>query len=131
VNRSGRELATWALEHGVDGRSLTLWRVKLERRGVVRERWALKLVEVVVAQKPVVSPAAALVLRISGVEFEVGSSFDEGALRRLVRVLKRADPPGATGGSPGEGTNDLKRGCTGVLLPTFVRKKPSRSGFTL
>jgi transposase-like protein len=88
VNRTGRELATWARQHGVDGRSLNLWRVNLERRGGVRERRAPKLVEVVVAQTPVVPASAPLVLRVGGVELEVGSSFDEGALRRLVRVLK-------------------------------------------
>jgi transposase-like protein len=88
VNRTGRELATWARQHGVDGRSLNLWRVNLERRGGVRERRAPKLGEVVVAQTPVVPASASLVLRVGGVELEVGSSFDEGALRRLVRVLK-------------------------------------------
>ena len=87
VKASRGELATWAREHGVDGRSLNLWRVNLERRGVVRQR-APKLLEVVVAQTPVVSPAAAFVLRIGGVELEVGTSFDESALRRLVGVLK-------------------------------------------
>lgn len=88
VSRSRCELATWAREHGVDGRSLNLWRVNLERRGVVRQRRAPKLVEVVVAQTLVAPVSASLVLRIGGVELEVDSSFDEGALRRLVAVLK-------------------------------------------
>lgn len=88
VNRSRSELATWAQEHGVDGRSLNLWRVNLKRRGVVRRRAAPRLVEVVVAQTPVVPLAASFVLRIGGVELEVGSAFDESALRRLVGVLK-------------------------------------------
>ena len=33
VKASRRELGAWAREHGVDGRSLNLWRVNLSRRG--------------------------------------------------------------------------------------------------
>lgn len=89
VKASGRALGAWAREHGVDGRSLNLWRVNLERRGVLRVRAAApKLVEVVVARPAVVVPRAAFVLRIDGVELEVGDQFDEAPLRRLVGVLK-------------------------------------------
>lgn len=87
VKASRRELATWAREHGVDGRSLNLWRVNLERRGAVRVRAAApRMLEVVVA--PAHAARAPFVLRIAGVELEVGASFDEGALRRLVGLLK-------------------------------------------
>ena len=89
VKASRRELATWAREHGVDGRSLNLWRVNLERRGVVRVRAAApKLVELVVAPAPAVGPQAPFVVRVGGVELEVNERFDEGSLRRLVGVLK-------------------------------------------
>jgi hypothetical protein len=88
VKASRRELATWAREHGVDGRSLNLWRVNLERRGVVRKRVTTpKLVELVVAPTPV-GPRARFVLRVGGVELEVGDHFDDASLRRLVGVLK-------------------------------------------
>jgi hypothetical protein len=90
VKASRRELGAWAREHGVDGRSLNLWRLNLERRGVLRVRaTAPKLVELVVTRPAVVvAPQAPFVLRIGGVELEVGDQFDETSLRRLVGVLK-------------------------------------------
>ena len=50
-------LAGWARAHGVDGRSLNLWRVNLGRRGVVRVRSvAPRLVELVpVPARPAVA----------------------------------------------------------------------------
>ena len=87
VMKSRVDLGTWARAHGVDGRSLNLWRANLERRGAVRVRAAPpKMVEVVVATQS--GPRAPFVLRIGGVELEVGAFFDEGALRRLVGLLK-------------------------------------------
>lgn len=65
VNASRRELGAWAREHGVDGRSLNLWRVNLERRGVPRDRAAApKLVELVVAPPAVTVAQRPFVLRI-------------------------------------------------------------------
>jgi len=80
-------LAAWALGHGVDGRSLNAWRVNLERRGVPRVRAVRpKMVELV----PVAPLAARVpyVLRVGGVELELGNNFDEPSLRRLVGLLK-------------------------------------------
>ena len=89
VKTSRRELATWAREHGVDGRSHNLWRVNLERRGAVRLRArSPRMVELVVAPEPAVPARPRFVLRVGGVELEVGASFDENALRRLIGVLK-------------------------------------------
>lgn len=90
VKASRRELGAWAKEHGVDGRSLNLWRVNLARRGVLRVRaTAPKLVELVVAPAAVVvDRRAPFVLRVGDVELEVGDNFDETSLRRLVGVLK-------------------------------------------
>ncbi len=87
VRASRRGLAEWAREHGIDGRSLNLWRANLERRGMAVSRaGAPRLVELVpaaaaLAQRP-------LVVRVGGVELEVGGHFDEEVLRRLVGVLK-------------------------------------------
>lgn len=68
--------------------SLNLWRVNLERCGVVRKRVTTpKLVELVVATTSV-APRARFVLRVGGVELEVGDHFDDASLRRLVGVLK-------------------------------------------
>jgi hypothetical protein len=89
VKATRRELGAWAREHGVDGRSLNLWRVNLARRGVLRVRaTAPKLVELVVAPAAVVDRRASFVLRVGDVELEVGDNFDETSLRRLVAVLK-------------------------------------------
>lgn len=89
VKASRSELGAWAREHGVDGRSLNLWRVNLERRGVRGVRAAApKLVELVVAPGPVVGARAPFVLRIGGAELEVCDQFDEASLRRLVGVLR-------------------------------------------
>jgi len=87
VKSSRRELATWAREHGVDGRSLNLWRMNLERRGADPRAAAPRLVELVVGPVAEVTRVP-FVLRIGGVELEVGSSFDDASLRRLVAVLK-------------------------------------------
>jgi transposase-like protein len=90
VKASGGGLGAWARTHGVDGRSLNLWRVNLERRGTVSQRAAApRLVELVVATNPPVAvPRAAFVVGIGGVEVQVPEGFDEASLRRLVAVLK-------------------------------------------
>ena len=86
--RSSRDtLAEWARAHGIDGRSLNLWRVNLESRGVSRARSvAPKLVELVPA--PSATARSPYVLHVRGVEVEVGHDFDEPSLRRLVGLLK-------------------------------------------
>lgn len=85
ASRSG--LSDWARAHGIDGRSLNLWRVNLSRRGQARRAAPVpRMVELVPVGAP---PSASLyVLRVDGVELEVGHSFDEASLVRLVRVLK-------------------------------------------
>lgn len=81
-------LAVWAPKHGIDGRSLNAWRVNLERRGVPRPRTVVpRLVELVPASSVDRQPAR-YVLRVAGVELEVGAHFDEQSLRRLVGLLK-------------------------------------------
>jgi len=68
VKSSRVDLGTWARAHGVDGRSLNLWRANLERRGGVRVRAAApKLVEVVVVPTPGGDQRAPFLLRIGGV----------------------------------------------------------------
>jgi hypothetical protein len=87
VKASRVDLGTWARAHGVDGRSLNLWRANLARRGKARVRpAALRLVEVVAASQR--STSTPFVVRVGGVELVVSPCFDEAALRRLVGVLK-------------------------------------------
>lgn len=78
-------LPAWARAHGVDGRSLNAWNVNLAKRGVPRKRATPKLVELV---PKAVSVRAGYVLRIGGVELELGDGFDEQIVRRLVGLLK-------------------------------------------
>jgi len=89
VKSSRADLATWAGSHGIDGRSLNLWRVNLSRRGTSSPR-AVKPVQLVelVPAVPRNVPRAPYVLRVGGVELEVGDQFDEQSLRRLVGILK-------------------------------------------
>ena len=89
VKSSRADLATWARAHGVDGRSLNLWRVNLSRRGApsLRAVSSVQLVELVPAV-PRNVPRAPYLLRVGGVELEVGEQFDEQSLRRLVGLLK-------------------------------------------
>ncbi len=84
------ELGPWARAHGVDGRSLNLWRLNLKRRHLERPRAAApRLVELVVAPTPPVAVTrAAFLVRIGAVEVQVPERFDEAAFRRLVAVLK-------------------------------------------
>lgn len=78
-------LAAWSRAHGVDGRSLNLWRLNLERRGGPRQG-ALKVVELVSASSS--SARGPFRLHIRGVDLEVGADYDEQSLRRLVGLLK-------------------------------------------
>lgn len=90
----GGDLARWAREHGIDGRSLNAWRINLERRTTPRRGSAsrtaaapLQLVELVPAAMSA-RTAARFVLRIGGAELEVGDGFCEETLARIVRVLR-------------------------------------------
>lgn len=87
---SQASLAEWSRAHGVDGRSLNLWRLNLERRGGPRQcgARALKLVELVPVPTSPGRTRGPFRLHIRGVELEVVADFDEEALRRLVGVLK-------------------------------------------
>src|SRR5437870_3980886 len=87
VRSSRSTLAAWARAHGIDGRSLNLWRVNLESRGVPRPRSvAPRLVELVPAAVP--AARSRYVLQVGGVELEIGDDFDDQSLRRLVGLLK-------------------------------------------
>jgi hypothetical protein len=100
VAASGRPLAEWARENGIDGRSLNAWRVNLGRR----EANAAKaqpakapvrhprsgLVELVASSRPTMAPRGAghYVLEVDGARVEFGDDFQEETLRRIVTVLR-------------------------------------------
>ena len=88
VNTSGGRLAAWTQAHGVDGRSLNLWRLNLERRGTARAPGMTpRVVELIPASRPD-RARVPFRLHVGGVELEVPDEFDERALRRVVEVLK-------------------------------------------
>ena len=81
---SGLTRAEWARQEGIDGRSLNAWHLNLERRQDRRPE--LRLVELVsTAAKP--EPPAALRVRCGPFVVEVGVSFDEDTLARLLAVV--------------------------------------------
>lgn len=82
VTESGRPLAAWSREHGIDGRSLNTWKVNLERREVA----ALKprFVELV----PRASMSARYAVIVGDVRIEVDDSFQPETLARLVAALR-------------------------------------------
>ncbi len=88
AKESQASLAEWSRAHGVDGRSLNLWRVNLERRGGPGQCGALKVVELVPVPTSPSGTRGPFRLHIHGVELEVGADFDEQALGRLVGLLK-------------------------------------------
>ena len=88
VKGCGGGLAEWAREHGIDGRSLNLWRAKLERRGTAGRRVMVPRLVELVPMEPGGDARVPLLLRVGPVELEVSGHFDEALLRRLVGVLK-------------------------------------------
>jgi transposase-like protein len=89
IRRTGAPLGAWARAHGIDGRSLNLWRANLARRGQRRARpTPAQVVELVpVASRSAVARAP-FIIRIAGAELEVGADFDDEAVRRLIGLLK-------------------------------------------
>ena len=78
----------WAREHGIDGRSLSAWRVNLARgRARSRAKRAKpRLVELVADNA---SPhGGAMIVSVAGAEVRVARGFDEEAFVRLVRALR-------------------------------------------
>lgn len=89
VRRSGAPLGAWARDHGIDGRSLNLWRTNLARRGQRRARPAPpQVVELVPVASRTGAARGPFIIRVASAELEVGADFDDESLRRLVRLLK-------------------------------------------
>jgi hypothetical protein len=97
----------WAREHGIDARSLNLWRVNLERRDArrasrrsVRALGQPQLVELVptrsveAAATMTTSPSASnsggpvYVLEVAGARVTFGDDVTTATLRRVVEVLR-------------------------------------------
>jgi len=79
---AGQTPGEWAREHGIDGRSLNMWRVNLQRS----EPSAVRLVELV--PSPPAAAEARYLVRVGEVVVELGDDFQEQTLVRLLRVLR-------------------------------------------
>ena len=77
-------LALWAREHRIDGRSLNAWRVNLERGAAARKP---RLVELLPAAALTARTAPQYLVRCGELTVEVDGSFDEATLGRLLRVV--------------------------------------------
>lgn len=89
VAASGRPLAVWAREHGIDGRSLNIWKTNLGRRGTKREATPVRsrkprFVELVArAEEP-----TRYVVVVGDLRVEVEDGFRADTLTRLVATLR-------------------------------------------
>lgn len=78
---SGLTLAEWARRHGIDGRSLNIWRMNLARRGTAHR--APRLVELVASG----GPPSRYTVRCGRLAVEVDDDFDQETLLRLLQVV--------------------------------------------
>jgi transposase-like protein len=87
---SGLSIRAWCARHEVTETSFYAWRRTLAQRGILRGAAAKKrrarLVAVEVAH--VLNTSAPLQLILGDCRIEIASGFDEGALRRLMDVLR-------------------------------------------
>ena len=88
-------LASWARVHGIDARSLNLWRVNLERRAIDRTRAPgtatprfIELVASSAAAPKAASPGARYAVIVGDVRVELDDAFREDTLARLVATLR-------------------------------------------
>jgi hypothetical protein len=79
---SKQKRGDWARAHGVDGRSLYQWSLRLPR---VEPAAELRLVELVA--RPEARPGTRYTIRVGDLAVEVDDSFDDAVLRRLISVV--------------------------------------------
>jgi hypothetical protein len=93
----GQSLGAWARANGVDGRSLNIWRVNLERAGprrrvgssVASDLPRFGLVELVPRPERVDSGSGArYVLEIEGARLEFGDDASSATLRRVLEAVR-------------------------------------------
>ncbi len=86
---AGKAPRDWAHAHGVDARSLNLWRINLDRRGSGGAPRA-KVVELVAAAVPVRDSRgrSRYTLEVGGLRLEFGDDAREATLRMIIEVLR-------------------------------------------
>jgi hypothetical protein len=94
---AGQSPGEWARSNGVDGRSLNIWRVNLERAGprrrvgssVANDLPRIGLVELVPRAERVESGSGArYVLEIEGTRLEFGDDASSATLRRVLEAVR-------------------------------------------
>lgn len=87
VEASGLSLKAWANTHGVDGRSLNMWRINRQRTSTTPISTSLRLVELLPMQRP--QPVRDFHVHVADLVVDVPHGFDADALGRLVATLRR------------------------------------------
>lgn len=82
----GVSRARWAREHGIDGRSLSAWRINLGRAAPALRQSRARLVELVATPAASSTPVR-YVVQCGKLAVEVDERFDEATLRRLLQVV--------------------------------------------
>ena len=85
VSVSGLSRVDWARTNGVNARSLNMWRLNIMRGERHASPSILHLVELVPSEQP---ERLGYLIRVGSYEIEVNADFDEGALRRILGVLR-------------------------------------------
>lgn len=97
MSRSKSEPSTWARAQGIDGRSLTAWRLILERkrrkepverRTRRRAERSLQLVELVPTELVASPTLARYAIRVAGVVVEFSDDARTETLKRVVEALR-------------------------------------------
>ena len=83
---SGEARPAWARRHGIDPRSLNIWRLNLERSRRPGRPGGPRMVELVAA--PSASPPVRYRVHCGPMVVEVDERFDEAVLRRLLAVAR-------------------------------------------
>jgi hypothetical protein len=84
LKAAGSDPVRWARAHGVDGRSLSAWRINLAGRAARTGRQTAQLVELI----PLSSPGARYVIAVGDVRVEFDDGCSGETLSRVLQVLR-------------------------------------------
>ncbi|MEO0600012.1 MAG: hypothetical protein AAF211_01170 [Myxococcota bacterium] len=85
---SGLSLRAFSAEQGLDGRSLNIWRVNLERQREPRNDVGLGLQLIELVSCKAEPPSASYRMHVAGMVLELDDHFSEPTVQRLVRLLR-------------------------------------------
>ena len=85
---SGQSLSEWSRANGIDGRSLHMWRLALERRAAGRRSMGRGVVELVPRAETPSGGSARYVLALAGARLEFDDNASPSMLRCVVEALR-------------------------------------------